>query len=90
MDNPQIDQTGIPSAECINCGSTWFRIYATFDPDDYEIAAYLIDNAQCANCDAQVTVPTPIDLPEDSGSSKGDMYKRFLEIYNLRDGEEDD
>lgn len=63
MDNPQIDQTGIPSAECINCGSSWFRIYATFDPDDYEVAAYLIDNAQCAICDAEVTVPTPIDLP---------------------------
>lgn len=89
MDSPQIDQTGIPSAECINCGGTWFRIYATFDPDNYEVAAYLIDNAQCANCDAQVTVPTPIDLPEIADNGKS-MYQRFLEIYNLRDGEEND
>lgn len=61
-DLPKIDQTGIPSRICLSCGGEWFQIYAMFD-DEYEIAAYFIDNAECATCGAAVTVPTPIDHP---------------------------
>lgn len=58
---PKIDQSGIPTNECINCGSQWFQIHAFFQ--DYEIAAYIIE-AKCSGCGADVTAPTPIDHPD--------------------------
>lgn len=55
-----IDQTGIPTHECFNCGSNLFKIIATFE--NYEIAMYLIE-AQCAMCDSELTAPTLPDHP---------------------------
>lgn len=42
------------------CGSSLFRIVASFD--DYEISAYSTDG-ECLDCGTRVKVPTPIDKP---------------------------
>ncbi len=55
-----IDTRGLPSHECVNCGSNMFLIVASFE--DYEISMWGLD-AHCANCDAPVTVPCPVDRP---------------------------
>jgi hypothetical protein len=39
------------------------KITAAFCPHTYELEMYLLDNAQCAECDALLTAPTPIDHP---------------------------
>jgi hypothetical protein len=36
-------------------------ITASFDPYTYELDMYLLDNAQCATCQALLTAPTPAD-----------------------------
>lgn len=56
-----IDQTGIPTNQCFNCGGEWFKVYVRFQ--DYEIAQYLLE-ATCAFCDSELTAPTPIDAPD--------------------------
>jgi len=56
------DYRGIPTAVCL-CGSTLFKITASFD-DEYNVALYLLDNATCYACGALVTAPTPLDLVE--------------------------
>ena len=55
---------GIPTAACPSCGWTFFRVAVHFDPDTYEIAFYALD-AECDDCGALVTAPTPIDHPAD-------------------------
>lgn len=55
-----IDQRGIPTHECLNCGSNMFKITATFE--NYEVAMYW-DEAECAMCDSPLTVPTLPDHP---------------------------
>jgi hypothetical protein len=56
----QIDQLGIPTHECFNCGSNMFNIVATFE--NYEVAMYM-DEGTCALCDSPVTLPTLLDHP---------------------------
>ena len=55
------DYRGIPTPMC-PCGSDLLRITATFDSETYEITGYLIDDASCAQCDALLTAPTPLDV----------------------------
>jgi hypothetical protein len=55
-----ISTRGIPSHECLNCGSDTFKILVKFE--DYEIAWYTT-SGYCAACGAEVTVPTPLDNP---------------------------
>ena len=55
-----IDTRGIPSHECLNCGSDTFKILAKFE--DYEIARNTT-SGYCASCGAAVTVPTLLDDP---------------------------
>lgn len=55
-----MDQRGIPTAVCLECGSNIFHILATFDQKTYELDAYLLD-ARCANCESPLTAPTPLD-----------------------------
>ena len=57
-----IDTRGIPTHECLNCGYDTFRILARFN--DYELAWYTT-SGYCVKCEAPVTVPTPLDRPED-------------------------
>jgi hypothetical protein len=56
-----IDQVGIPTNECFNCGSNTFTIQATFE--NYELQMYWLEGT-CSICDSPVTVPTPIDHPK--------------------------
>jgi hypothetical protein len=56
-----IDQRGIPTHECLCCGSNIFIIRASFE--DYEIAAWFLEG-ECAGCGCPVTVPCPADDPE--------------------------
>lgn len=58
----KINSRGIPSASCISCGSTWFNVPVTFDPETYFIAAWGT-KALCYSCNVEVTVPTPADHP---------------------------
>ena len=58
----KLDARGIPSNECVSCGSTLFTIQAAFD-DDYNINSYLLD-AECAICGTLLTCPTPLDHAE--------------------------
>lgn len=60
MDETVIDTRGIPSHECLNCGSNMFKIVATFE--DYEVAWYSLQG-YCYGCGAAVTVPSPLDDP---------------------------
>lgn len=56
-----LDQRGIPTNECLHCGSNVFTIKAVFE--DYEIAGYYLD-ATCAICDSPLTAPCPVDRPD--------------------------
>jgi ribosomal protein S27E len=58
----KISTRGIPSNECLACGSTLFTVQVQFD-EDYNVASYLL-NAECAICGSLVTAPTAIDHPE--------------------------
>ncbi len=55
-----IDQRGIPTHECVCCGSNIFLVHAVFE--DYDIAGWYLD-ATCAGCGCPVTVPCPADDP---------------------------
>jgi hypothetical protein len=55
-----LDTRGIPTHECLNCGSTVFRILAQFE--DYDIIWWAL-NGYCEGCGAPVTVPCPADSP---------------------------
>lgn len=55
---------GIPTAACPCCGSALMRITAQFDAETYELISYLLDDAQCAECNCLLTAPTPLDHPE--------------------------
>jgi hypothetical protein len=57
------DIRGIPTSICPYCESTLINITASFNPENYEIEMYLLDNASCADCGALLTAPTPADLP---------------------------
>jgi|GEM_PF-486068 hypothetical protein len=57
------DIRGIPTPICPYCESTLINITASFNPENYEIEMYLLDNASCADCGALLTAPTPADLP---------------------------
>lgn len=56
-----IDQRGIPTHECFNCGNNIFTIHAFFE--NYDIAMWLLEGT-CARCGSPVTVPCPVDSPE--------------------------
>ena len=53
-----LDQRGIPTNQCLHCGSNVFAIKAAFE--DYEIVGYYLD-ATCAMCDSPLTAPCPVD-----------------------------
>jgi hypothetical protein len=57
------DYRGIPTCACPACGSTLIQITAAFNPQTYELDMYFLDNACCAQCNALLTAPTPIDHP---------------------------
>lgn len=59
-DPDAIDQSGIVTHVCFNCGSNIFMIKATFD--DYEMGL-LWPEGICTGCDSTVTIPTPMDHP---------------------------
>jgi len=64
--NLAIDQRGIPSNECINCGSDIQVIRAIFK--DYELVMWFLDSF-CATCGSPMTAPTPSDHPEYKGET---------------------
>jgi hypothetical protein len=51
------DYRGVPTHAC-PCGQKVFNILACFE--DYEISLYTLD-ANCSECGALVTAPTPLD-----------------------------
>jgi len=57
-----MDLRGIPTRVCPACDCRFFNIVASFD-DEYNVATYKLE-ADCWNCGALITVPTPLDLPE--------------------------
>lgn len=59
-DPDAIDQSGIVTHVCFNCGSNIFMVRATFD--DYEMGLLWPDGI-CTGCDSTVTIPTPMDHP---------------------------
>lgn len=56
-----INQRGIPSNECINCGSNIQVVRAIFQ--DYELVMWFTDSF-CGTCGSPMTTPTPVDHPE--------------------------
>lgn len=56
-----IDQRGIPTHECLNCGCNVFAVHAVFD--DYDIAGWYLEGS-CSCCGSPLTVPCPADDPE--------------------------
>jgi len=58
---PRINQRGVPTHECFNCGGRLFTIQASFE--NYDISGWLLD-AECAYCHSPLTVPCPVDNPE--------------------------
>jgi len=59
-----LDIRGIPTPVCPCCHSTLLRLTVEFDPQTYEIAGYLLDDAQCMECKCLITAPTPLDHPD--------------------------
>lgn len=59
-DPTSIDQSGIMTHTCFNCGSNIFRIRVTFD--DYEIGLMWPDG-ECIMCHSVVSVPVPWEHP---------------------------
>jgi hypothetical protein len=57
-----IDTRGIPTHECLNCGSNIFKILAAFE--DYEIVWHTL-NGYCYACESPITVPCELDRPID-------------------------
>lgn len=64
-----INARGVPTAQCPNCNGKLFKIIAQFDPVDYEIGLYLLDG-ECAKCGTLVTIPTPLDHPNNIKGEK--------------------
>lgn len=62
VEEAMADFRGIPSPVCPACGGNLLNITASFNYETYEIDMYLLDNATCAECDALITAPTPVDL----------------------------
>jgi hypothetical protein len=61
MSELTIDQRGIPTHQCLNCGCNVFVIKATFE--DYDISGWFMD-AECSCCASPLTAPCPVDHPE--------------------------
>lgn len=59
-----INARGIPTAICPNCGSNLIRVTMIFDPETYEPEMWLLDNAECDSCGAELTAPCPVDHPD--------------------------
>lgn len=59
-DPNSIDQSGIVTHTCFNCGSNIFKIRVTFD--DYEIGLMWPDG-ECVMCHSTVSVPVPWQHP---------------------------
>jgi len=57
-----INLRGIPTRICPACDGSLFAVVCAFD-DEYNVAYYRLE-AECYGCGAEVTVPTPLDLPE--------------------------
>jgi hypothetical protein len=55
-----IDQKGMVTHTCFNCGSNIFNIQVTFD--DYEMGL-MWPEGTCTGCDSVITVPAPWDHP---------------------------
>lgn len=55
-----IDQRGMVTHNCFNCGSNIFNIQVTFD--DYELGL-MFPEGTCTGCDSIVTLPAPWDHP---------------------------
>ena len=53
-----LDLRGLGPIHVCACGSRLFKVGCMFE--DSEISLWFVD-AQCAECDALVTVPTPVD-----------------------------
>jgi hypothetical protein len=62
VDKMKVDTRGIPSHICVSCGGDTFKVLARFH--NYELAWYAT-SAYCFNCEAPVTVPTPLDREGD-------------------------
>ncbi len=60
--NNNVDLRGIPSPCCPICNSKIILVKVMFDPEDYEIGMYYLDG-QCNQCGTLITVPTPLDHP---------------------------
>jgi hypothetical protein len=54
-----MDWRGLPTPECF-CGSRTFYAVVWFD-DDREVGGYVLDGL-CTDCNALVTLPTPVDF----------------------------
>ncbi len=59
-----INLRGIPTPICPKCGSSLLRVTVQFDQETYEIAGYLLDDAECMSCKCLITAPTPLDHPD--------------------------
>jgi hypothetical protein len=63
----KLDATGIPTAMCPNCGSSWLNVPVMFDPVTYEIAAWGTE-ASCFSCGTLVTACCPVDALSGRGA----------------------
>lgn len=59
-----LEARGIPTAVCPNCGSNILRVSVIFDHDTYEPAMWLLDDAECRECETKLTAPCPPDHPD--------------------------
>ena len=59
MDNSTLDLRGFGPMHVCVCGSRLFKVGCMFE--DHDIAMWFVD-AECAECDALVKVPTPADV----------------------------
>jgi hypothetical protein len=60
----RVDQRGIPTHACLNCGCNVFVVHAMFE--DYDIAGWYVD-AECSCCGSPLTAPCPADSPLEGG-----------------------
>lgn len=56
-----IDYTGIPSAECPECGGLMFKTWVQVDPESYDVMRYGADG-ECYECGTKYTLAVPSDL----------------------------
>lgn len=52
---------GVIRTSCF-CGSDWYDLTVRFDPDTYDIAAWMLEMT-CADCGRGAKAPTPLDHP---------------------------